>query len=81
MKSATHSTKHAAGSDDEMIEYRITMSITSADLQEMADKAREIEKTAVIGDSTVIRDWYCGNGVTVHLTVDQERAARKGLMR
>jgi len=62
-----------------MIEHKVTMMLTSADLDEMAAKAREIE-AAVVGTSTVIRDWDCGSNVTVHVVLDQERATKKGLM-
>ena len=64
-----------------MIEFKVTMSVTSADLREMLERAEYIEQMAEVGDNIVIRDWYCDNRVTVHLTVDQERAKKKGLMK
>lgn len=62
------------------ISYRVRMEVTSVDLQEMADKAREIETKAAIGQSVVIKDWQCDSSVIVHIVVDQDRAKLKGLM-
>lgn len=63
-----------------MIEYKVTMYLTSVDLREMAEQAEKIEREAKLGGSLVIRDWYCTPTVSVHLVVDQERARAKGLM-
>ena len=64
-----------------MIEFRVTMKLTSADLKEMLTKAEQIEREAGVGDSAVIKDWHCGDRVTVRVLIDQERARRKGLMK
>lgn len=46
----------------------------------MAEKAEAIEKASQVGDSAVIQDWNCGEGVSIHIVVDQDRATRLGLM-
>lgn len=63
-----------------MIEHKVWMFVTSTDLEEMAKRAREIEASALVGDSAEIKDWNCGKGVSVHIILDQERARKKGLM-
>lgn len=63
-----------------MIEIKVWMLVTSADLEEMAAKARKIEQESRPGESMAIRDWDCGDNLTVRVVVDQDRATRKGLM-
>ena len=61
------------------IETTIWMEVTSEDLFEMARKARQIEQTARVGNSLLVKLWNVGGNTNIKVMVDQERAYRKGL--
>lgn len=63
------------------ITQTVRVYFTSKDLYELAKAARELEKTATIGESTIIKIWDLGEGDELRVTLDVARSRKQGLMK
>lgn len=54
--------------------------LTSQDLLELAEKAKEKERQSIAGNDLTIGHWTIDNKTKITFIVDQESAVRKGLM-